>query len=78
MPLIVEVNMQNQDLKKYPRRLYRSRTDRKIAGVCGGLGHYFNVDSTWVRLLFLIFLLVGGSAILAYLIIWLIAPLEPR
>jgi phage shock protein C len=38
-----------------------------IAGVCGGLGEYFNYDPAWIRLLFILFLLVGGSAILVYL-----------
>lgn len=59
------------------KRLYRSRNNRMIAGVCGGLAEYFHIDVTWVRLLFILFLLVGGSAILIYVIMWLIVPLEP-
>ncbi len=45
-----------------PKKLYRSRTDSKIAGVCGGLGEHFGIDSTWVRLLFVLFFFLGGSA----------------
>lgn len=59
------------------KKLYRSRRDRMIAGVCGGLAEYFNVDPTWVRLIFVLFLILGGSALLAYLIMWLIVPLAP-
>lgn len=60
-----------------PKKLYRSRTDSKIAGVCGGLGAYFDIDPTLVRLFFIMFFFVGGSAFLAYVVIWLITPLEP-
>lgn len=59
------------------KRLYRSRTDKVIAGVCGGLGEYFDIDPTWVRLLFILFLFLGGSAFLVYVIMWLIIPLAP-
>ncbi len=58
------------------KRLTRSIRDRKIAGVCGGLARYLNVDSTVVRIIFLIFLLVLGGGGLIYLIIWLCAPEE--
>ena len=61
------------------KRLYRSRTDTKIAGVCGGLAEYFNIDPTIVRLIFVILLLPGGlPGFLPYIIMWLIVPLKPR
>lgn len=63
-------------LQKAYKRLYRSRRDRMIAGVCGGLAHYFEIDPTWMRLIFLVFFLLGGSALLVYLMMWLIVPLE--
>jgi phage shock protein C len=59
-------------------RLYRSKKDRMIAGICGGLADYFHMDPTWVRLLFIIFLLVGGSAFLVYIIMWLVVPVNPE
>ncbi len=60
------------------RRLYRSRDERMVAGVAGGLAHYFNVDPTLVRLAFVAFTLAGsGSGLLAYLILSIIMPLEP-
>ena len=59
------------------KRLYRSRTDRKIAGVCGGLGEYFSFDPTLVRLLFVLGLIFVGGTFWAYLIIALIVPEEP-
>ena len=59
------------------KKLYRSRTDCKIAGVCGGLGEHFGIDSTWIRLLFILFFFLGGSALLIYLIFWVIVPVEP-
>jgi phage shock protein C len=65
---------------KHPpyKQLYRSRTNRKIAGVCGGLGDYFNVDPFWIRLFFVIFLLAGGAAFIAYILLWILIPLEPQ
>ena len=55
----------------------RSRTNRMIAGVCGGLGEFFGVDPFWFRLGFLIALVPGGvPGILAYLILWLVIPSE--
>jgi phage shock protein C len=60
-----------------PNKLYRSRQDRLIGGVCGGLSERYGMDSTWVRLLFVLFFFAGGSALLVYLIMWLIVPLAP-
>ena len=56
------------------KRLYRSKKDRMIAGVCGGLAEYFNIDPVIVRALFLVLLFGAGSGILLYLILWLIVP----
>ncbi len=47
---------------------------KKIAGVCAGLGEYFNIDPTLVRILFLLFAFFGGFGIIAYLICWLAMP----
>lgn len=63
--------------EKQPKKLYRSRTDATISGVSGGLGHYFNVDPTIFRVLFVIFTLLGGPGIVLYIILWVIMPLEP-
>ena len=59
------------------KKLYRSRKDSKIAGVCGGIAEYFNIDSTIIRLLAVITIFFGGSGVISYLIAWLIIPLEP-
>jgi len=56
------------------RRLYRSRSDRKVAGVAGGLGDYFDVDPVLFRLGFVLLGLMGGSGILAYAVAWIILP----
>jgi phage shock protein C len=57
--------------------LRRSRTNRIVAGVCGGLGDFFGVDPFWFRLAFLIAILPGGvPGLAAYLIMWLIVPPE--
>jgi phage shock protein C len=61
-----------------PKRLDRSRTNRWLAGICGGLGHYFNLDPTLIRVLFVLFALAFGGGFLAYVILWLIIPLEPE
>ena len=65
----------NIDLKK---KLYRSRKDESIAGVCGGIAEYLGIDSTIVRLLFIAFALAGGPGILVYIILALVVPLEPE
>ncbi len=59
------------------RRLYRSRTDRMLAGVCGGLGEYFGVDPTIVRLLMVLLALAGGPGLILYIILALIIPEAP-
>lgn len=64
-------------LSKPYRKLYRSRRERMIAGVCGGLSEHFGIDPTWVRLLFIVLFFAGGCALLVYVIMWLIVPLEP-
>ena len=61
-----------------PKRLTRSRKDKKVAGVCGGVAMYFNIDPTLVRLLWIFLTLVGGAGILLYLIAWIVVPLEPE
>lgn len=59
------------------KKLYKSSTDKKIAGVCGGLAEYFNVDPTLVRLGWAVFCLLGGSGVLAYIIAALVMPERP-
>jgi len=59
------------------RALRRSRSDRMLAGICGGLGEFFGVSAFWFRLTFLIALIPGGvPGILAYVILWVIIPAE--
>jgi len=59
------------------KRLYRSNKEKMIAGVCGGLADYFNLDPTIVRLIFILLLFAPPSGVLIYLVLWLITPLEP-
>jgi phage shock protein C len=59
------------------RRLYRSATDKMIAGICGGLADYFNMDPVLMRVLFVLFALVGGPGILLYIILWIVMPVKP-
>ena len=56
------------------KRFYLSNTDKKIGGVCGGIAEYFNVDSTFIRLLFILGGLLGGLAVIVYLALWIISP----
>ena len=56
------------------KRFYLSQTDKKIAGVCGGIAEYFNIDSLLVRVGFLVLLLGCGTGLIAYLVLWLLAP----
>lgn len=56
------------------KRLRKSFTDRKIAGVCGGLAEYFDIDVTIIRILFIAAFLFGGGGGLLYLILWIVTP----
>ena len=60
------------------KRLYRSRKDKILAGICGGVGKYLDIDPIIIRLIFIVLLLTVGSGILIYLIAWIIIPLEPE
>lgn len=60
------------------KRLMRSRDNRVIAGVCGGVGDYFNIDPTVVRLAFLLLVIVGGLSAWLYLLALIIMPNEPE
>jgi len=59
-------------------KLYRSTEDKKVAGVCGGLGEYFDIDPTIVRLLWLVFFFALGTGLLAYIVAWIIVPQKPK
>ena len=56
------------------KRLYKSQTNRKICGVCGGIGEYFNIDPTLVRVIWTILAFMGGSGVIAYIICAIIMP----
>ena len=59
------------------KRLYRSRTERMIGGVCGGLAEYLNMDVTLIRLLFVLGAIFGGPGIIVYLVMLFVVPEEP-
>ena len=61
------------------KTLHLSDTNKKIGGVCGGLGEYFDVDPTLVRVIFILIALLSlGLGVLAYLLIWMVIPRKPR
>ena len=64
-------------MSEQTKKLYRSRQERMIGGVAGGLGEYLNVDPTLMRLAFVILTFFGGSGIPIYLIMWLVIPESP-
>ena len=59
-----------------PSKLYRSRSQKMIAGVSGGLGEYFDVDPVLIRLLFVVTAFISGVGILAYIVLWIVVPFE--
>ncbi|MBI3032331.1 PspC domain-containing protein [Candidatus Woesearchaeota archaeon] len=67
--------------KKVPhniKRLYRSKRDKVLGGVCAGIGDYFEIDPVVVRLVWIIFTFISmGFGIIAYIIAWIIVPEEP-
>lgn len=58
------------------KRLYRSPDERKIAGVCGGLGEYFDLDPVFFRLFFIVLVFFGGVGLLAYVVMWIMVPMK--
>src|SRR5689334_10587172 len=60
-----------------PRRVFRSRSDRVVAGVAGGFARYLGIDASIVRLVLIVFAFVGGLGVLLYLAAWLVVPEEP-
>lgn len=60
------------------KKLYRSKTERKLCGVCGGFAKYFEIDATILRILLVVFVLCGGAGILLYLICALFIPNNPN
>jgi len=58
------------------KRLCRSRTEKMIAGVCGGIAEYLDVDPTIVRIVWVLVAFLAGTGILLYLILWVIMPLD--
>ena len=63
-----------EDIKK----IYRSSEDKMLAGVCGGIAEHFHVDATLIRLAWVIFVVMGGSGLLAYIICAIIIPKKPE
>ncbi len=59
------------------KRLMRSWTDRKIAGVCGGLAEYFDLDPTLLRVVWVLLVLCAGTGLLAYIVMWIVVPSAP-
>ncbi|MDE2951414.1 MAG: PspC domain-containing protein [Chloroflexota bacterium] len=60
------------------KRLYRSRADRRVAGVCGGIADYLAVDPTIVRIIWALFAIAGGPGVVLYIILAAIIPEEPE
>jgi phage shock protein C len=59
------------------KKLYRSKKDRWVGGVCGGLGEYLNIDPIIIRLIAMVLILSAGGGLIVYIIAWLIIPQEP-
>jgi phage shock protein C len=59
------------------KKFHRSRKNRVIAGICGGLAEYFDIDPIIIRLITLILVLSAGAGLIAYIIAWIVVPEEP-
>lgn len=74
--ILSRVELINNYLMTETKKLYRSKSDRIIAGVCGGLGEYLEIDSVFIRLAFVLLTIFGGAGILIYLVMFLVIPEE--
>lgn len=68
----------NKDTGDEVKRLYRSREDKVVAGVCGGIGEYFNVDPVWIRIAFVLLIFAQGVGLILYVIAFLLMPENPH
>jgi phage shock protein PspC (stress-responsive transcriptional regulator) len=73
----IDSSPQEQPEEPTKGRVYRSSTNRVIAGVCGGLGEYFGIDPVLIRIFFVGLALVSGAGIVLYLLAWLVMPVGP-
>ncbi|MFC1741688.1 PspC domain-containing protein [Nanoarchaeota archaeon] len=64
--------------KPEPKRLYRSKKDKIIAGVCGGIAEHFNVDPIWIRLAAVLLIFANGLGLVLYILAWILIPQNPR
>jgi phage shock protein C len=78
-PILFLVEMRKRAVRRFSmnKKFYRSRTDRKLWGVCGGIAQYFSIDPTLVRIIAVASLFVGSLGFWIYIITALIAPIEP-
>lgn len=60
------------------KKLYKSKVDKKLCGVCGGIAEYFDIDSTIVRLALVLLVIFCGAGILAYIIAAMVMPNKPE
>jgi phage shock protein C len=58
------------------KKIFRSNEDRIIAGICSGLGEYFEIDSSLIRILFILLFIGGGSGFLIYILLWMVIPMK--
>ncbi len=58
------------------KRLYRSSTNKRIAGVCGGIAEYFSIDPVIIRVILVVVIVSGGAGILIYIILWIVLPYD--
>jgi phage shock protein PspC (stress-responsive transcriptional regulator) len=65
-------------MKEKEKILYRSKQNRLVGGICGGIGEYFDIDPTIIRIIFILITLFGGSGIILYIILWLIIPSDKK
>ncbi len=73
----MDIQNNNQIGEIMAKQLFRSETNCKIAGVCGGLGEFFDMDPVFLRAIFLISAFFGGLGILIYIVLWILMPKAP-
>lgn len=73
-----EKNKEEKWSNTVPNRLYRAEKNAVIGGVAQGLGEYFNIDPTIIRLLFVLFAIIHGSGVLLYIVLWIVLPTKSK
>lgn len=76
--ILINKYYRGANMSKEPKKLYRSKENKIIAGVCGGIAEYFNIDPIWIRLAMVLLFFADGIGLIIYVLAWILVPRNPK